>query len=242
MNAMGQRSRKVVRQLGYQTSPSDRIKGAALTGILYAAVVCGFFITIRTAVHVESRAPTLTVLEVHSVSEAREIMPDPPDDQSPIPPKKEGLRQPPATDEQAPSSQPPLKPVMPANSLPQAVASGPPDVAYLQKPVATPLLPSNQGQKTDTWESEVLARLIRYRRYPRMAEFRRQQGVPWIRFVLSREGKVISAQLEQSSGFPELDREAVALPKRAQPFPAPPANKLGDRFELIVPVEFFLAR
>jgi len=53
------------------------------------------------------------------------------------------------------------------------------------------------------------------------------------------------------NGYPEATarllwlsilREAVALPKRAQPSPAPPVNRLGDRFELIVPVEFFLAR
>lgn len=240
MNAMGQRHWNDDRQVGYRTSTSDRIKGAALTGILYVAVVCGFFITIRTAVHVETRAPALTVVELQSLSEAREVMPEPPDERRAETQKKEAEPQSPAVDKPASLPRPPLKPVMPANNQPQSTAQDPPNAAPSPRPVAAPLPPSNQGLKTDTWESEVLARLIRYRRYPRMAEFRRQQGVPWIRFVLNREGKVISTQLEQSSGFLDLDREAVSLPKRAQPFPAPPANRPGERFGLIVPVEFFL--
>jgi protein TonB len=73
-----------------------------------------------------------------------------------------------------------------------------------------------------------------------MAMARRQQGVPYIRFVMDRDGKVLSSRLERSSGFPDLDREAVSLPKRASPLPKPPDNKRGDTLELVVPVEFFL--
>lgn len=62
--------------------------------------------------------------------------------------------------------------------------------------------------------------------------------MPYIRFVMDRAGKVLSSRLERSSGFPDLDREAVALPKRAQPLPKPPNDKPGDTIELVVPVEF----
>ena len=50
----------------------------------------------------------------------------------------------------------------------------------------------------------------------------------------------LTLQLERPSGFPDLDREAVALPKRAQPLPKPPDDRPGATLELVVPVEFFL--
>ena len=74
----------------------------------------------------------------------------------------------------------------------------------------------------------------------REATFRRQQGVPYIRFVMDREGKVLSVRLERSSGYRPLDDEAVALPKRAQPLPKPPEDVKGETVELVVPVEFFM--
>lgn len=86
----------------------------------------------------------------------------------------------------------------------------------------------------------MLAALNELRRYPRIAMGRRQQGIPYIRFVMDRDGKVLLSRLERSSGFAELDREAVALPKRASPLPKPPADKSGETLELVVPVEFFM--
>ena len=68
----------------------------------------------------------------------------------------------------------------------------------------------------------------------------RKQGVPWIRFIMGRDGKVLSVRLERSSGSSDLDREALLLPKRAAPLPKPLAEKPGDTLELVVPVEFFL--
>jgi protein TonB len=69
---------------------------------------------------------------------------------------------------------------------------------------------------------------------------RHEQGVPYIRFVMDRQGKVLSVSLERSSGMADLDREAMSLPKRAQPLPKPPEDRPGETFELVVPVEFFL--
>ena len=79
------------------------------------------------------------------------------------------------------------------------------------------------------------------RRYPPAAQARRQQGVAHVRFRMNRAGKVLWSRLERSSGFGELDRAAVDAPKRAQPLPQIPAER-PDEIELVVPVEFFLAR
>jgi len=91
-----------------------------------------------------------------------------------------------------------------------------------------------------TWEGLVLGALNKHKRYPYSAQSRRQQGVPYIRFVMNREGRVLSSRLEHSSGFSALDSEAVALPRRAQPLPKPPPEVSGESIELVVPVEFFI--
>ena len=103
----------------------------------------------------------------------------------------------------------------------------------------TPPAPMETADKS-SWEGQVLAALNKVKRYPRAAMSRRQQGIGYIRFVLDRDGRVISARLERSSGFAALDDEAASLPKRAQPLPKPPDHVRGDRIEMIVPVEFFM--
>ncbi|MFT3967795.1 MAG: energy transducer TonB [Sphingobium sp.] len=86
----------------------------------------------------------------------------------------------------------------------------------------------------------MLGALDKVKRYPREASFRRQQGVPYIRFVMDRQGRLLSVRLERSCGFRSLDEEAVSLPRRAQPLPKPPEEVKGDTIELVVPVEFFM--
>lgn len=91
-----------------------------------------------------------------------------------------------------------------------------------------------------TWQGQVLGRLNQFKRYPWGAQSRRQQGVPYIRFVMDRDGRVLSSRLEHSSGVAALDDEAVSLPRRAQPLPRPPDEVLGQTLELVVPIQFFM--
>lgn len=105
-------------------------------------------------------------------------------------------------------------------------------------PPAPPAPKASSG--IPTWQGQLLAHLDKHKRYPREAQFRRQQGVPYVRFMMDRQGRVLSSRLERSSGFAVLDREAVELPKRAQPLPKPPEDVEGATIELVVPVEFFV--
>lgn len=62
-----------------------------------------------------------------------------------------------------------------------------------------------------------------------------------IRFVVNREGYVLSSQLIKSSGVAILDREALALIKRAQPLPKPPTELLSHgQITLELPIGFDL--
>lgn len=91
-----------------------------------------------------------------------------------------------------------------------------------------------------SWEGRLLAHLERHKRYPSSAQRRRQQGVAQVRFVIDRNGTVLSYRLERSSGHAALDEESTDLLRRASPLPAPPPEIASDHMELVVPVEFTL--
>jgi len=53
-------------------------------------------------------------------------------------------------------------------------------------------------------------------------------------------GRVIDSRVVRSSGASALDEEALALLRRAQPFPPPPPELSGQRVDLTVPIRFNL--
>jgi periplasmic protein TonB len=129
---------------------------------------------------------------------------------------------------------PPVAPSRPADPTPPAPEAAAP------RTLPAPPAPRLSSNGPDSWEGRVLLQLSKVRRYPGFAMARGEQGVPYIRFTMDRKGKVLAVTLERSSGFGDLDREALALPKRAQPLPRPPDDRPGATFELVVPVEFFI--
>ena len=121
----------------------------------------------------------------------------------------------------------PIAPVAPAPPAPSPVPAGP--------------APSAVNVRA-TWQAQLLAWLERHKRYPRVAQEQRQQGVASLRFALDRQGRVLSFRLDKSSGFTLLDEEVLELIQRAQPVPAPPPEIPGDRIEVAVPVAFMLKK
>jgi protein TonB len=87
-----------------------------------------------------------------------------------------------------------------------------------------------------TWKSELMAHLNRYKRYPAGAS---GAGTASVLFTVTRSGRVLSSRLIGSSGDAALDAEAVSLPRRASPVPAPPPNiGRGGSLTLTVPIRF----
>lgn len=107
-------------------------------------------------------------------------------------------------------------------------------------PAPAPSAASSASSSRPNWERQVLAHLERHKIYPRAAQLRRLQGVSHVRFAIDRAGNVLSVRLERSSGHGLLDEETLALPTRASPLPAPPADIALSRMELVVPVQFTL--
>jgi protein TonB len=125
----------------------------------------------------------------------------------------------------------------PTTSAPQALP---------EQTAAVPAAPM-QGRLTPrtstavpTWKTKILALLERNKRYPEAAQSRHQQGITQVLFGLDRQGRVIDSRVVRSSGASALDDEALALLRRAQPFPPPPPELPGPRVDLSVPIRFNL--
>ena len=110
-------------------------------------------------------------------------------------------------------------------------------------PAATPQILTNSSPAARaSWQAQLVAWLEKYKRYPRVAQEQRQQGMVHLRFTIDREGKVLASEINKSSGFELLDEEVLALIQRAQPVPAPPPEVTGNRIEMLVPVSFSLRK
>lgn len=68
--------------------------------------------------------------------------------------------------------------------------------------------------------------ISKFTRYPERARMKRLEGVAIVTFEIYRDGKVKNIQLEKSSGFSVLDREAMESVRYPERLPAPQENLL----------------
>jgi protein TonB len=127
------------------------------------------------------------------------------------------------------------------NQLPAPETTAPPEMPQFE--LAEVAAAQVQGPPTvdrtnaiPTWRSTVAALLERNKRYP--ADARNDRGVAQIAFSIDRKGRVMSSRVVTTSGSSALDREALEMIRRAQPFPPPPAALHGAEVSLTVPVRF----
>ena len=153
----------------------------------------------------------------------------------PEPPPPVDLKPPPKPRPVEKPRPPQPKPQMNA-AAPQATSQEAPRAAA-PAPGATPTPPSSA---LPTWRGLLMRHLERHKRYPADAQRNRQEGTAYLRFTLSRDGRVLASQLVQSSGVASLDQEGLDLLQRAQPMPPFPPDQPGESMELIVPLVFSL--
>lgn len=220
------------------TNLQSRILSFIATTMILSALGAATLLT-WTNYEAPTSAPALAVFDVAPPA----APPEPVREVKPGPKKERTDRQQPQIE--APMVKPPVVrlPTVStvASAITKPVADPSPPKKETTAPEAKPVPPAPQSSSaTPTWQLQVLAALNKVRRYPSGARVRRQQGVPYVRFVMDRNGQVLSSRLERSSGFRFLDTEATSLPKRAQPLPKPPEEVKGDTIELVVPIEFFM--
>jgi|TARA_R110000851_G_scaffold276646_2_gene429589 protein TonB len=157
----------------------------------------------------------------------------------------------PPLEESEPEQESPLKPEEPIEETPPeekpaSSASAPPEAPVEDVQTAAPnhgvSNPAVDRNRMLNWQSSLMMKLNEAKRYPSRARRSRHEGVAYLRFAMDREGAVLSASIERSSGYPLLDEETLELIERAQPLPKPPEDMAGESLEFVVPVEFFLNR
>ncbi|TKT80974.1 energy transducer TonB [Aquamicrobium sp. LC103] len=137
-------------------------------------------------------------------------------------------------------TQAPRKEREPARQRPQARPSAPQAAQANQPPRAS----ARQGEarrasvSPERWQSRLTSYLNRHKRYPRGARNRREEGTVTLSFSIDPSGRVLSASIARSSGYPELDKEVLDMVRRVSPVPAPPPEIARPRMNLAVPVQF----
>jgi protein TonB len=181
--------------------------------------------------------PVESVEEKEKVEEKVASRPaeEPPPDIKPAP-NPDVAVEPPQQEFTTPQRQEPRTPA-PTTSAPQAL---PEQTAALPAAPTQGRISPNTSNAVPTWKTQIVAVLERNKRYPAAAQSRREQGIAQVFFSLDRQGRVIDSRLVRSSGARALDEEALALLRRAQPFPPPPRELPGERVDLTVPIRFNL--
>jgi protein TonB len=106
-------------------------------------------------------------------------------------------------------------------------------------PIATaPPPPRPSAAQVSSWHRAIALQIERHKGYPAAAKSHRQTGVVQLTFAIDRSGRLVRAQIAQTSGVAALDQETLATVRRAQPFPQPPPNMPGQTFEFTVPIRF----
>jgi protein TonB len=73
-------------------------------------------------------------------------------------------------------------------------------------------------------------------RYPDKARARGEKGAAQLTLNLNADGRIKMSRIVRSSGSSVLDKEALDLVQRVQPFPKPPTELVG--VDLTVPIRF----
>jgi protein TonB len=84
--------------------------------------------------------------------------------------------------------------------------------------------------------------LGRDKHYPERAQRSGQEGTVEVLMRIGRDGKVVDVTVTKSSGYQELDLEAVAKVKRLVSPPSPPGALRGREFTVAIPIQFSLDR
>jgi periplasmic protein TonB len=111
-----------------------------------------------------------------------------------------------------------------------------PPAPETRAPPPTPKVAQFSQAASNAYNALILGHLQRFKRYPAAAHG--AMGVVTVRFTLNRAGEVIKSEVQKSSGNGVLDREALDILRRANPFPAFPAAKSGADDLYIAPIRF----
>lgn len=184
----------------------------------------------------ETREQTISQLEPESKSEPK--------------PEPESKPEPKPVPKPAPNPEPkPAEKQQPQPESAPARSEAPSESEQQSEPSQSQTRATGVGKRVETggnpavrqsYLARVMARVARFKRYPRSARKDGVTGVVLVKFIIRKSGKVESAEVINSSGDSRLDREAVEMLVRASPFASVPDDLSSSHLELTLPVEFSL--
>ena len=125
------------------------------------------------------------------------------------------------------------------NSTPEEEA--PPSTTTAAAPTSV-LDTVDLAQLQSQYNKAVQSLLNKHKRYPRRAKYREEEGTVLLTLVVNRYGEVLSHEIKESSGNALLDKEVLAMVRRAQSLPILPDELAEgkDTITLQIPIQFIL--
>jgi len=92
------------------------------------------------------------------------------------------------------------------------------------------------------YEQMISLWIQKFKIYPDYAREQGMQGSTVVRISIDRHGNIRWSELQGNTGYPELDRAAIDMVRRANPVPAAPDDYKPDQqmFEFLIPVNYTL--
>ena len=231
---------------------SPRVQGWLASAALHAAVVAAA--VVLTAAKPEPAPPSVFQWDVAMRTVAAPAAP-PAEPQAvaptpraakPVPRRPERKRAPakteprPVTTAAAPrpsaAAPAPAEPPVPAEAAP----APPPENASQNPPTVTEPEPASVTAATAATQDELLRRIPALKRYPYLALRNGWEGRVTVRAVLAPDGRLLEAHIQESSGYAALDRDALALVKRAAEG-GRPAGELHQA-AVLIPITYRIER
>lgn len=100
---------------------------------------------------------------------------------------------------------------------------------------ASKVTPVDGGTEDMRYLTVVWGMILRQKHDPPAIRARHVGGIAVVAFFLDDTGHLVHEALYRTSGYPDIDAEAIAAVKRAAPFPPPPP---GTRPHLVATIEF----
>jgi len=121
-----------------------------------------------------------------------------------------------------------------------AEATAPPSSDVAQEAIRSVAPVQGTGQSTQkviaTWQKQLVSFLDRHKRYPE-GQIRRNADIV-VSFTLDRQGHVLETSIVKSSGDSSFDAAAMAMVRRSDPVPQPPAAVADAGLTFTLPVIF----
>lgn len=145
---------------------------------------------------------------------------------------------------QKPKPAPVIEPILQSEPEPLPIET-PTEIVEEPPPIQepTPIEPSPppiSATAMAKYEHLLVAWLEKQKKYPKRAKRMRIEGEGRLRILINRAGETQKITLEQRTGNRLLDKAALDMAERANPFPPMAENDPRQTFEFIVPVVFAL--